>query len=37
MKLKDAKIIVTGGSLGIGKATAKLLCEAGASAHHWQE
>ncbi len=31
MNLKDAKIIVTGGSLGIGKATARILCEAGAS------
>lgn len=30
MNLKDAKIILTGGSLGIGKATAKKLIEAGA-------
>lgn len=30
MNLKDAKIILTGGSLGIGKATARILCEAGA-------
>lgn len=30
MKLKDAKILITGGSLGIGKATAKLLVESGA-------
>jgi 3-oxoacyl-[acyl-carrier protein] reductase len=29
MKLKDAKILITGGSLGIGKATAKLLAESG--------
>lgn len=31
MKLKDAKILITGGSLGIGKATAKLLVESGAA------
>ncbi len=31
MELKASKIIVTGGSLGIGKATAKLLVEKGAS------
>lgn len=30
MRIKDAKILVTGGSLGIGKATAKLLAENGA-------
>ncbi len=30
MKLKDSKIIITGGSLGIGKATAKQLVDAGA-------
>ena len=30
MKLKDAKILISGGSLGIGKATAKLLVENGA-------
>jgi 3-oxoacyl-[acyl-carrier protein] reductase len=30
MKLKDARILVTGGSLGIGKAAAQVLCEAGA-------
>lgn len=30
MKLKDSRIIITGGSLGIGKATAKLLVEKGA-------
>ncbi len=30
MKLKDARIIITGGSLGIGKATAKLLVDTGA-------
>ena len=30
MNLKDAKVLVTGGSLGIGKATAKVLAEAGA-------
>lgn len=30
MNLKNAKILVTGGSAGIGKATAKLLVEAGA-------
>jgi 3-oxoacyl-[acyl-carrier protein] reductase len=31
MKIKDSKILVTGGSLGIGKATAKLLVEKGAN------
>lgn len=31
MNLKEAKIIVTGGSSGIGKATAKILKEAGAN------
>lgn len=30
MKIKDAKILLTGGSLGIGKATAHLLVQAGA-------
>lgn len=30
MKLKDARILVTGGSLGIGRATAQVLAEAGA-------
>ena len=30
MKLKDARILVTGGSLGIGKAAAQVLVEAGA-------
>jgi 3-oxoacyl-[acyl-carrier protein] reductase len=30
MKLKGARILVTGGSLGIGRATAQVLCEAGA-------
>jgi 3-oxoacyl-[acyl-carrier protein] reductase len=30
MQLKNARVLVTGGSLGIGKATAKLLAEAGA-------
>lgn len=30
MKLKDARILVTGGSLGIGRATAEVLVEAGA-------
>lgn len=30
MKLKDAKVLLTGGSLGIGKATAKLMVENGA-------
>jgi len=30
MKLKDARILVTGGSLGIGKAAAQVLAEAGA-------
>ncbi len=30
MKLKDARILVTGGSLGIGRATAQVLVEAGA-------
>ncbi len=30
MKLESARILVTGGSLGIGKATAKLLVDAGA-------
>lgn len=31
MELKNAKIIITGGSAGIGKATAKLLSETGAN------
>ncbi|MGD2091658.1 MAG: SDR family oxidoreductase [Candidatus Aminicenantes bacterium] len=31
MKLKDAKILITGGSLGIGKVTAKVLVESGAA------
>ena len=31
MKLNDAKILITGGSLGIGKATAKMLAENGAN------
>ncbi|PKP47703.1 MAG: short-chain dehydrogenase [Bacteroidetes bacterium HGW-Bacteroidetes-12] len=31
MKLKNAKVIITGGSSGIGKATAQLLSEAGAT------
>ncbi|MCG8459700.1 MAG: SDR family oxidoreductase [Holophagales bacterium] len=31
MKLEEAKVLVTGGSSGIGKATARLLTEAGAS------
>lgn len=31
MNLKDAKILITGGSLGIGKATAKVLVDAGAN------
>ena len=30
MQLKDSRILVTGGSLGIGKAAARVLCEAGA-------
>jgi len=30
MKLKNARILITGGSLGIGKATARLLIECGA-------
>jgi 3-oxoacyl-[acyl-carrier protein] reductase len=30
MQLKDSTVLITGGSLGIGKATAKLLIEAGA-------
>jgi 3-oxoacyl-[acyl-carrier protein] reductase len=30
MKLKDARILVTGGSLGIGRATAQVLVQAGA-------
>ncbi len=30
MKLKDARILVTGGSLGIGRAAAQVLCESGA-------
>jgi 3-oxoacyl-[acyl-carrier protein] reductase len=30
MKLKDARILVTGGSLGIGRAVAQILAEAGA-------
>jgi 3-oxoacyl-[acyl-carrier protein] reductase len=30
MNLKDSKVLITGGSLGIGKATARLLTESGA-------
>jgi 3-oxoacyl-[acyl-carrier protein] reductase len=30
MKLKDSRILVTGGSLGIGRVTAKVLVDAGA-------
>lgn len=30
MELKDARVLITGGSLGIGKATAKLMADAGA-------
>lgn len=31
MKLKDSRILITGGSLGIGKATTKMLVESGAT------
>ncbi len=31
MRIKDSNILITGGSLGIGKATAKLLVESGAN------
>lgn len=30
MNIKDARVLITGGSAGIGKATAKILSEAGA-------
>ncbi|RMH70083.1 MAG: short-chain dehydrogenase, partial [Gemmatimonadetes bacterium] len=30
MKLKDSKILLTGGSLGLGKDAAKVLVESGA-------
>ena len=38
MQIKDSTFLVTGGSLGIGKATAKMLIEKGGKAcNYWSK